>query len=195
MPRTPPVVGNTLLEAPALDGDAAEGVYEVLSQTPSRETNLLVISYRDGPDRWLADWHHHVGQMPADLGFIHVGETTRSTATTSGAPTASSSFGFVDAVRNPSDLTGLGIQISNYLERWADSNHTIIVYFDSLTSLLQFADLDKGYRFLHVLSGRIKSVDGHAFYRIDPNAHQSQTVATLQSLMDDTIDVSSSQSE
>lgn len=191
MQRFPHGVGNTLLRAPALDRDAEARIYDVLSQTAPRETNLLVINYRDGPDKWLVDWQQHAGRPPADLGFIHVGETTRSAATTSQATTTS--FGFLDAVRNPADLTGLGIQTSKYLERWVDTDHSIIPYFDSLTSLLQFVDLNKAYRFLHVLSGRVKSVDGHAYYRIDPDAHESQTVATIQNVMDDAIDFSSTE--
>ncbi|MFC4550437.1 MULTISPECIES: DUF7504 family protein [Halorussus] len=190
MRQSPHAVRNTLLCAPTLDGDAETQIYEILTQTGPEETNLLVISYRDGPDKWFADWQSYGGQQPADLGFIHVGEITRSAATTSKS-TTTTSLGFLDAVGNPADLTGLCIQISKYLERWAETDRNIVVYFNSLTSLLQFVDLNKAYRFLHVLIGRVKSVDGHAYYRIDSDAHESQTVAILQSLMDDVIDFSS----
>lgn len=189
MERSGHEAGNTLLEAPSLDAVAEAGVYETLSQSPPADTNLLVISYRQDPDAWLADWHTHVGQFPADLGFIRVGETTRSTAApTTG--TTDSPFGFIDGVGDPADLTGLGIQVSTYLKQWAPTENHIVVYLESLTPLLQFVGLDRAYKFLHVFGGRIESVDGHAYYRLDPDAHDTQTIATLQSLMDTAITVS-----
>lgn len=193
MPHSLRGEGNTLLEAPALDTDTEARIYEVLGATPAK-TELLVISYRDGPDEWLADWHQHVGQMPADLGFIHVGEITRSTVAPTSETTQSQSRS-LDAVRDPADLTELGIHVSKHLERWADTDNTSIVYLDSITVLLQFVELNDVYRFLHVLNGRIKSVDGHAVYRLDPAAHDSQTIATLQSLVDDVITEQQTRSE
>lgn len=52
-------------------------------------------------------------------------------------------------------------------------------------------DLDRVYKFLHVISGRINSVDGHAYYRLDPAAHETQTIAILQSLMDTAVTIES----
>ncbi|WP_458204451.1 DUF7504 family protein [Haladaptatus sp. NG-SE-30] len=185
---------NTLLQAPAFDTDAEAEIFDVLSQSSPSKRNVLIVSYRQGPDAWLADWRTHVGQFPADLGFVHVGETTRSAAAqTTGAtrtPGAIQSPGkVVSAIGDPADLTGLGIQISEYLERWAHTDNQIVVYLDSLTALLQFVDINRVYRFLHVLGGRITSVDGHAYYRLDPDAHKRQTIAILESLMDAAIDI------
>lgn len=173
---------------PAMETDAEQAVYEVLSESPPSETNLLVISYQNGPGKWLAEWQTHVGTIPEDIGFIHVGEIARSAAAPSTGMPTNSSPGFVSAVSDPTDLTGLGIQISQYLEKWAESDNQIIVYFDSLTILLNFAELNRIYRFLHVLTGRIKSVDGRAYYRLDPDAHDKQTLSTIQNLLDGLIE-------
>ena len=40
--------------------------------------------------------------------------------------------------------------------------------------------------------GTVQSVEDHAMYRFDPVAHESQAIATLQSLRDDAIDVTAS---
>jgi len=193
MKRSSRTVGNTLLQVPTLNTDAENGVYEILRSSIPDETSLLIINYRDGPDKWIRDWTQHVGPVPASFGFIHMGGMTRSAATTSEG-SANSPLELINTIENPADLTELGIQISRYLENWAENGHDIILYFDSLTSLLQFVDLNQAYRFLHVLSGRVKSADGHAFYRLDPDAHESQTIATLQNLMDNVVDIPSSES-
>lgn len=185
MQESSPPDGNIGLWASAMESDAEQAIYEVLSHPPPSETNLLVVSYRNGPDDWIADWQTEVETIPSHFGFIHVGEFARSAAATPADTSPTSSPQFITAIGDPTDLTSLGIQISQYLKKWAGTDNQILVYFDSLTSLLQFAELNRVYRFLHVLCGRVKSVDGHAYYRLDPDAHDSQTVATIQNLMDD----------
>ena len=189
MPDLSPPEGNIGLWASAMESDGEQAVYEALSESSPAETNLLVISYRNGPDEWIRDWQTHVGTVPADFGFIHVGEIARSVAAPTASAPSESSPHFVTAIADPTDLTSLGIQISEYLEQWAGTDRQIIVYFDSLTVLLQFADLNRVYRFLHVLTGRIKSVGGRAYYRLDPDAHDSQTKSKVQTLLDDTIEL------
>lgn len=189
MQESSPSTGNTGLLVSAMETDAETAVYEVLRDSPPAETNLLVISYRSDPDEWLAEWQTHGGAIPADFGFIHVGDMARSAAAPASGTPAQAAPHFVTGISDPTDLTGLGIQISEYLEQWAGTDRQTIVYFDSVTVLLQFAELDRVYRFLHVLAGRIKSVEGHAYYRLDPNAHDVQTLSTVQNLLDNTIEL------
>lgn len=180
--------GNALLLAPALDDDAEDGVFGTLTESPS-ETNLLVVSYLDGPDEWLPDLRAYAETLPADVGFVRVGETTRSAATATANVAPDSRFPAVNAVSDPADLTGLGILVSEYFERWAETDRRTVLYVDSVTALLQFVELDQAYRFLHVLGGRVRSVDGTAYYRLDPDAHESRTLAVLRNLMDSVVDL------
>lgn len=192
--RSPPSSRNVLVESPALRDDATAGATDVLD-SPG-ETNLLVVSYRDDPDAWLQRWRTRAESLPAEFGFVRVGETTRSAAATAGgARTARGTLPLVAAVSDPSDLTGLGIRVSEYLERWAGNGNRTVIWFDSVTALLQFVDLDRAYRFLHVLSGRVKSVDGRGYYLLDPSAHDDRTVAILQELADDAVDLADLGSE
>lgn len=120
--------------------------------------------------------------------FIHVGATARSAA----APSTGAQLGspnIATAVNDSADLTGIGIQISNYLKEWVGTENQTVVYVDSLTVLLQLTDLNRTYRFLHVLSGRIKSVDGRAYYRLDSDAHDQQMISTIKELLDSIIEL------
>lgn len=173
-----------LVESPALRDDATAGATDAVDRPD--QTNLLVVSYRDDPDAWLQRWRTRAGTLPAELGFVHVGETTRSAAAAGGRATGGT-LPLVAAVSDPTDLTGLGIRVSEYLEAWAGNGRRTVVWFDSVTTLLQFVDLDRAYRFLHVLSGRVKSVDGRGYYLLDPSAHDDRTIAVLQELADDSV--------
>ena len=85
------------------------------------------------------------------------------------------------AVSAPGDLTGLGIAIQTVLDEWTGA---IGLCFDSLTSLLQYVDLETAYEFLHVLIVGLNARDVNAHFHIDPDAHRDQTVHALSSLMD-----------
>ena len=192
VPRSPSSSRNVLVESPGLRTDTTAGATDAIDRPD--ETNLLVVSYRDDPDAWLQQWRTRAGSLPAELGFVRVGETTRSAAAT-GGPTARGTLPMVDGVSDPTDLTGLGICVSEYLEAWAGNGNRTVIWFDSLTTLLQFVDLDRAYRFLHVLSGRVKSVDGRGYYLIDPSAHDDRTIAIFQELADDAVDLADLRSE
>ncbi|PGF17267.1 hypothetical protein CP556_14960 [Natrinema sp. CBA1119] len=84
---------------------------------------------------------------------------------------------------NRSDLTGLGIEISELLSR-RDHDAPVELWFDSVTSLIHASDFERVFRFLHILTARIERTGATAFYFIDPTAHDPQTVTSLTYLFD-----------
>jgi hypothetical protein len=90
----------------------------------------------------------------------------------------------LETVSNPGDLTGIGITVSEVLQQWSASDEPIVSCFRSLTSLLQYADLQTAYKFLHVLTGRFETAGVRSHFHLDPGAHDDQTVNTLTSLFD-----------
>lgn len=95
----------------------------------------------------------------------------------------------IETISDPSDLTKLGITISNVVS--ALEGNTIKICFHSLTGLLQYTDLKRAFRFLNVLQGRIDSIAGttQSHYQMNPEAHDNETVATIRSLFDAVIEV------
>jgi hypothetical protein len=78
----------------------------------------------------------------------------------------------------------LGIKLSQCLSAWEGDANRTTVRFDSLTTLLQFAELKRVFRFVHVLLGRIDSANAVGYFHLDPAAHGDQTLATLRGLFD-----------
>ena len=86
----------------------------------------------------------------------------------------------------PADLTGIGIHFSEFLQGFY-SNHGVErnrVLIHSLSTLLMYSDLQTVFRFLHVFTGRVQSVDGLGLYTIDSTAHDDQTLNTVRQLFD-----------
>lgn len=168
-----------------MDADGDETCLDFLTATPPHQANVLFISYVRTPDDWLRTWLDYTGERPAKFGFIQVGETTRSVAATHESGTTTRTKHVIKTVSTPSDLTELGITISEYLTDWNDNPNETVVCFDSLTALLQYTDdVQTAFRFLHTLVGRVQTAQARACYTITPDAHDDQTVATLTSLFD-----------
>jgi KaiC/GvpD/RAD55 family RecA-like ATPase len=87
---------------------------------------------------------------------------------------------------SPVDMTGIGIQLSEFLQAFYQQRNIQRnrVMLHSLSTLLMYSDLQTVFRFLHVFTGRIQSVDGLGLFCIDETAHDPQTLNTLKQLFD-----------
>ncbi|MUV85669.1 hypothetical protein GJ631_03515 [Natronomonas sp. CBA1123] len=82
----------------------------------------------------------------------------------------------------PSDLTGLGIAVAESLRP------DTAVCFDSLTAMLQYADRERAFQFLHALGERCASAEATAHFHLDPEAADETTTAALSTLVDVVVD-------
>jgi hypothetical protein len=174
-------VSNVLVLSSTMNEEARAAYYERLLPDSLGSLDVLAIDYRQTPDQWIDEWKRHVGERPRRCTIVSVDEATRS-VTGSANETARRGPNTVTCLKSPTDLTGLGITISEYLAE-EGSDRTVLA-FDSLTVLLQYVDLQRAFRFLHVLANRVQTVDATAYYHMDPGAHDDQDVATLTSLFD-----------
>jgi hypothetical protein len=175
-------VSNVLLLAPSLGGQGTDVCLDLLTETPPERTNVLSVTFTDTPQEWVDRWTART-DTPVRGGIVAVGQVDASVDGESWA---------VKTVENPSDLTGIGIELSELLSGMAkagDEDEHIVFCFDGVTSLLQYADLQRAFRFLHVVTGRVKTVGGVGHYHLDPEAHDTQTLATLKGLFDAVIEV------
>lgn len=174
-------VSNVLVLAPTMNEAARDSYYTDLLPPNAQTYDVLAIDYRRTPDQWLEDWQRRVGDRPQKCTIVSVGEAMRS-ASTEATATTRHGPNTVTTVKRPTDLTGLGIAVSEYLGE--QGGYQTIVTFDSLTVLLQYVDLQRAFRFLHVLANRVATVGATAYYHMDPGAHDREDIATVASLFD-----------
>lgn len=179
---------NVLCRAPSMSRGAAE-VCPAIGHGDGR--NLLLVSLSGTPDRRLETWKRR-GDLPGKVAILSVEEARGAAASaggtsgTIGGPGGSTVS--TATVSEPGDLTGIGIKINQCLSAWEDDDVRTDVCFDSVTTLLQYVDTRRAFRFLHVLSRRIQSVGALAHYHVDPGAHDEQTLATVEGLFSDVYD-------
>ncbi|MFC6614611.1 hypothetical protein ACFQAS_06520 [Halopenitus salinus] len=90
----------------------------------------------------------------------------------------------VVTVRSVGDLTTLGVRITEALREWHDEDVPIVVRFESISTLLQYVDLDRTCRFLDQVTGRCVAVDALAWYHLAADAHDEDTLERLYGLFD-----------
>lgn len=190
-PPLPEGGGSVLLLAPAMDRRADEACTELSCPNEPSDVDLLSVSLDGSVDDVLDRWNRHAGASPGRLAVVTTGDAMRSAAAAAGgdAPVPGEGTRIVDEnvsttfVSDAGDLTGLGIKVSQCLSAW-DGEDDLAVCVRSLTTLLQFSDLKRVFRFVHVLTQRLKSAGAVAHFHMDPGAHDRQTLATLESLFD-----------
>lgn len=189
-PLAPDSPANVLVVAPARADAVDVACTDLVSGGQPAAENVLLVCLQQPLDQRLEVLRRHGGDLPAEITVVTAGDGLRSTDSTRGgedAIAASGSTVRTTIVSGPGELSGLGHTIGEMISSWDDGTQNRMC-FHSITALLQYADLSRVFRVLHVLTRHVDTVDGVAHYHIDPTAHDAQTLATIETLFDTVIE-------
>jgi hypothetical protein len=172
---------NILMLASSIGSQTTAIHQNLLAKDEIASENLLVLTFRSH-ERWVRRLNETFGDLPAQTVIITLNETARN------AEIQAEDISVISM--SPTDLTGIGMAVSECITNWASDDAEMVVCFNSVTDFLQYADRSTMYRFLRVVTRRLNAVDGFAHFHMDPDAHDSKTVATLKSPFDAVVDVS-----
>ena len=164
---------NLLLTGPPLSGKRTLA-FEVLAAGAAQGEASLIVTARDAADRVLADYRALVdGDAP--VGVVDCVTEHQ------GGPTLEDPD--VAYAASPTDMTGLGVEFSGFMDRFEASDATgVRVVFDSLSVLLYYADLQTVFRFMHVVANRIEDADAVGLHLLESTAHDAEARNTLSQL-------------
>jgi len=169
---------SILVSGPPLTGKRALSL-DVLAEGTRTGEAAIVVTTKDGATRVLDDYRDRVDVEERPVAVIDcvtrqqgVGEVRDDDR--------------VKYTSSPVDMTGIGIKLSETLESFYQGHGVdrTRVMVHSLSTLLMYSDLQTVFRFLHVFTGRIQSVDGLGLFCIDSTAHDDRTMNTLKQLFD-----------
>ena len=175
--------GNLLVLTSSFDSAGVEACGDLLTDGDTAETTIVAVTYRRSAREWIEQWYDHAEAPPARGLVVGVGDGTAASLDDLDVP--GRDHWTATAVDNAGDLTGLGIAVSDLLDR---TSGPVRFCFDSLTALLQYNDLKPAFRFCHALRGRVEAADAVGHYHLDPAAHDEQTLATVMGLFDASIE-------
>jgi KaiC/GvpD/RAD55 family RecA-like ATPase len=130
----------------------------------------------------------------SDKRFIGVIDAITKSSTPSIADTQRLMF-----VSSPTDLTGIGIKFSNMIEtifegEFSDGETGLFpppVRFcvNSISTLLMYRRLEVLYQFLHVLTAKLKKIEGVGIYILNNESFDDKTLSMIKQLMNCVIEV------
>jgi KaiC/GvpD/RAD55 family RecA-like ATPase len=120
------------------------------------------------------------------------------------AITKSSTPSIVDTPRlrfvsSPTDLTGIGIKFSNMIEAIFEGDFSdgeaglfpppIRFCVNSVSTLLMYRKLEVLYQFLHVLTAKLKKIEGVGIYILNSESFDDKTLSLIKQLMNCVIEI------
>lgn len=166
---------NVLLLGSMLDDSTKRTHNELLSQESTERTDVLALTFQS-PGQWLRTW--------TNTPETHDGRITVITLDESPYQSTQQTDGVTSSTVNPADLTGIGMEVSDYLSSQAKTDTETVVCFDSITGLLQYTNQKSLFRFLRVITRRIEHVDGIAHFHLNPDAHDRKSISTIKTPFD-----------
>lgn len=185
---------HALLLAPSFDGVEWDCCASLLHPDHDRETSPIVVAYNETPEDLADRWRQSGAPVPKHFGAIFA----NSGMADSRELTQRLRDAFEDedvmvgaAVVSPGDLTRINIEVTEMLGMWGHEGDHVTLCITSLTTLLQYTDITRVFRFLHATVSSFKAVPAtvSTHYHVDPGAVDEQDVARVRSLMNDEIDV------
>lgn len=175
---------NLLVTGPPLSGKRAIAL-DVLAEGTRRGDGAIVVTTKDSAGRILDDYGKRVSYADSPVAIVDC--VTRQQGVNDVRDDDRIKY-----TSSPVDMTGIGIKLSEFLQAFYRDRgirrNRIMVH--SLSTLLMYSDLQTVFRFLHVFTGRIQSVDGLGLFCIDDSAHDERTLNTLKQLFDGVIETS-----
>ena len=102
-------------------------------------------------------------------------------------------------VSSPTDLTGIGIKFSNMIETIFEGEFSdgeaglfpppIRFCVNSVSTLLMYRKLEVLYQFLHVLTAKLKKIEGLGIYILNSESFDEKTLSLVKQLMNYVIEV------
>ena len=164
---------NTLILSPLSPSGLDAYLNRVAASCPS-DPDLVAISYTQPPREWTSAWRAYVGEMP-----------DRSVFVKGGSVAADEGHEFERVLSaDPVDPMSVVVPVEKQLAAWASTDANTVVSLQTLSVLLQYSDPDTLFRYLNLVTHKVRAVGARGYYQMDPELHDEATLNALKVLFD-----------
>lgn len=180
LPLRPVATGTTLVVRGPPEAAPGDLAMRLLAPVPQTQGGAVVVDTDDAPRRTAERWTDVTGTPASRLGVVGCG-----------GHDGGETLGATACVSQPSDLTGLGIQYSKLTRSFSGGPRgRLRVGLDSISTLVMFCDdVQSVYRFLHTLTGRVRSTGQLGVFVYSPSMHDDRISNVLTQPFDAAVDV------
>jgi len=93
-------------------------------------------------------------------------------------------------ISSPGDLTGISIGTAKLMQQFTSQDISSVRHgLVSISTLLQYLELDTVFKFLHIYTTRISDTQGLGIFTVDNASHDPQTINTVTNEFDGMIEL------
>lgn len=176
-----PAGSNVLVTGPTLSGKKSLAI-RLLAAGHEEGDGILCVTTKDNAASLLDEFEAQIPTVDRDrIGIVDCsGSDARETIEAIST----------EAVSSPGDLTGISIGTAKLLQQFRDRDISTVRHgLVSLSTLLQYLELDTVFKFLHVYTARIEDTGGLGIFTLEGDAHEPQRVNTIVSEFDGVIEL------
>lgn len=174
-----PAGTNLLLLGPSMTGKRALAL-ELLAAGYRTGDGILCIT-TDSAEAIYNELEQHVDSLDRDrVGIVD----------TSGRDGVKLLDATIETISSPGDLTGISVSMAKLFRHFGNRGISDIRYgLISISTLLQYLDSRKVFKFLHIYTRRIEKTGGFGIYTLNNDTHDQQVVNTITSQFDGVIEL------
>lgn len=176
-----PAGTNVLVTGPAMTGKKSLAI-QLLAAGHEEGDGILCVTTKDNAASLLDEFEAQIPSLDRDrVGIVNCSgsdaqETIEAIST--------------ESVSSPGDLTGISIGTAKLLQQFRDRDVSTVRHgLVSLSTLLQYLELDTVFKFLHVYTARIEDTGGLGIFTLESGAHDPQIVNTIVSEFDGALEL------
>ena len=178
---------NVLVSGPVMTGKQRL-VLRLLASGDSTERGTIVTTTRKSADAISRTFREIAGDVPDELLAI-----VDCTGIASISPEAKRKTTTRRYVETPGDLTGIGIGLTEFMQRFYHRGDAARVGVHSLSTMLMYTEFRRLFRFLHVITGRIESSGFVGVFAVDTSALDGRESNMLLQLFDSVVETRDSE--
>ena len=164
---------NTLILSPLSPSGLDAYLNRVAVSCPD-DPDVVAISYTQPPNEWISTWKAYVGDAPRRSVFVKGGSV---------ADDADHGFDRVFSA-DPADPMSVVVPVEKQLAAWESTGSDTVVSLQTLSVLLQYSDPDTVFRYLNLVTHKVRAVGARGYYQMDPELHDEATLNALKVLFD-----------
>lgn len=176
---------NLLVLGPSMLGHRKLAL-DILGHGLSRGEHAVVVTPDQSADRIRDRFEDQLG---SDAGTLQIVDCS------AGGSSALTDTDQVKSVSAPHDLTGIGIALVKSTQAIGDAaTDGVRVSLLSLTTLLQYTDLERVFNFVCVVTGRLAAAGYLSVATMDTTAHDTKTLNTMKAQFDGVVELREAES-
>ncbi len=172
---------NVLITGPAMVGKR-EVAFRLLASGHETGEGVLCVSTSASASSMLDEFERYVPTLDRDR--VAIVDCSGSDSQRAIREIAT------ERVSSPGDLTGISIGTAKLLQRFSEQDVSEVRHgLVSISTLIQYLDLNTVFKFLHIYTSRIADTDGLGVFTLESISHDPKTVNTITSEFDCVIEL------